>query len=591
MFRIRAMSLSCLVFRATVLVVACGAVLGTATAADSVKPAPVTDLLLTRSGADVSLAWTAVTLDAAGNPETVGHYNVYRGLAPDFAPDLVGGSNRIGSPASPLFSDAGAASNAANYFYLVTSVDAAGNESATKPPQVTLPPVLSGSWTDTTIELSWTPAQPAGAVAGYRVYYSTASRAYEFTKDVGSATSTSMTGLALWTNWYFAVVAVDANGNESVFSNEHVDCVAGRVKVRAHDDDYLCWGAANCPPRPGTVQRADGWQLNVPADFPQGNWTKVTVTYTIDSRLCKVGQHGTTDKCGGSNPGGYNPCGDPWDRTAHLYLLMDESCLGNNASCINNDQLELMRAITPFGTDAPPPEGDGVVPPRVLTLDITPYAPLLAGHKWVGAEIGHFVQAGWHVSSEFTFSKRADEVSPDPPAAGIQVIGFSGTPMTVRRVTVPANATKVVTRLFTTGHGGGRFCDGGTKNGIACTTNSQCPGGTCGTCDEFCHRTNRILKNGSPIWTYVPWRECCVPLQPGDPLCRGCTTWNACGYPSCTYDRAGWCPGYIACHKDDPCDQDLDMTAQLPPGGTYDIGYDVQVQTGSWSVSLVLYWY
>jgi hypothetical protein len=33
------------------------------------------------------------------------------------------------------------------------------------------------------------------------------------------------------------------------------------------------------------------------------------------------------------------------------------------------------------------------------------------------------------------------------------------------------------------------------------------------------------------------------------------------------------------------------MTSQLAAGGTYNIDYDVLVQRGSWSVSLVMYWY
>ena len=53
----------------------------------------------------------------------------------------------------------------------------------------------------------------------------------------------------------------------------------------------------------------------------------------------------------------------------------------------------------------------------------------------------------------------------------------------------------------------------------------------------------------------------------------------------------GWCPGYIACHHDAPCDQDLLMTAHLRPGSTHDVDYNVTPLNGSWSVSLVAYWY
>ena len=131
----------------------------------------------------------------------------------------------------------------------------------------------------------------------------------------------------------------------------------------------------------------------MPATFPEGDWTRVLVTYTMDSRLCEPPAGGNVTKCGSGNPcvnpqcngfPAYNTCGDPWDRLAHLFVVLDETCIAGVGSCINDNQLELMRAITPFGTDADPPDGTGVVPPRELTLDITPFAPQLTGTKYVG---------------------------------------------------------------------------------------------------------------------------------------------------------------------------------------------------------------
>lgn len=576
------------IVRSVAAVAASAFIASAALAADVTKPKEVGGVNADKVANDVTLSWAAVTQDVNGGTETVSSYRIYRGVTPDFVPDKSAGTNRVGTSATTSFTDAGAVGSGIDGYYLVTAVDAAGNESASKAATVTTVPALSGSYTDTTIELNWTAAAPSDQIAKYLVYYGTKSRVYDNVKDVGTALSTSMTGLASNTNYYFAVVAVDVNGNESLFSNEHINCLAGRLSIKAHDDDLICWlsGGASCPPKPGRVQRNDGFQIMAPIDFPEGNWTKVTVTYTLDSRLCKVGVNGTTDKCGGTNPGGYNPCGDPWDRTAHLFLVLDNCINTPGANCITNDNLELMRAITPFGTDAPAPNGSGLVPPRVLTLDITPFTPLLTGRRYVGAEIGNYVQAGWHVTSEFKFTKRPEEASPKPPAAGVQVIGFAGAPLAPRSVTIPANASQVKMRLFTTGHGGTQYCDGGSNDGAACTSNANCPGGSCQNCDEFCHRTNRILKNGSPIWTGVPWRTDCSPGS-----ITACQGWNACGWPSCTFSRAGWCPGYIACPTPGACDQDMDFTSQFPPGSTSNVGYDVLVQRGSWAVSLVLYWY
>ena len=560
-----------------------------ALAADVTKPAGVAGLLADRNGADVALSWTAVAQDALGAPETIAEYRIYRGTTPSFVADLVNGTNRVGTAAGTTFNDLGAIGGVDSYYYRVTARDLAGNESAAAAPAVTTPPTLTTGWTDTAITLAWSGAAPSANVAGFAVYYGRGPRSYETRVDVGNVASYNLLGLQLETAYYVAVVAYDAAGIESAFSNEGVEGVAGRVTVRAHNADYLCWGAAKCPPRAGTIQRADGWQLNVPVDFPAGDWKRVTVTYTIDSRLCVNGQNGTTNKCGDTNPGGYNPCGDPWDRIANLYLVTDEACLTNGQSCIQPANLELMRAITPFGTDAAPPLGSGVVPPRVLTLDVTPFEPLLSGRKYVGAEIGHFVQAGWWVTVDFKMSKRPEEASAKKPADGITVVHFGGAPMTPpRNVTIPADAQVVKIRLFTTGHGGSQYCNGGSNNGGACTSSTQCPGGSCQACDEFCQRNNRILKNGAPIWQAVPWRTDC---SPGSVV--ACQGWNACGWPSCTFSRAGWCPGYIACHSNagGGCNQDIDLTSQFTPGQSADVGYDVEVMRGGWQVSMALYWY
>ena len=56
------------------------------------------------------------------------------------------------------------------------------------------------------------------------------------------------TGLETDVNWYFSVTAVDIGGNETAFSNEHVDPVAGTIDMRVHDAEELCWGADGCTP-------------------------------------------------------------------------------------------------------------------------------------------------------------------------------------------------------------------------------------------------------------------------------------------------------------------------------------------------------
>jgi hypothetical protein len=75
--------------------------------------------------------------------------------------------------------------------------------------------------TTTTASLAW---NASSDVTGYRLYYGTATNTYQQAKGsgvaVGNATSYTVSGLKSGTLYYFAVTAVDSNGNESPYSNE-----------------------------------------------------------------------------------------------------------------------------------------------------------------------------------------------------------------------------------------------------------------------------------------------------------------------------------------------------------------------------------
>jgi len=57
-------------------------------------------------------------------------------------------------------------------------------------------------------------------LAGYKVYYGTGSRVYNWFIDVGNATTCTVTGLADGSTYYFAATAYDGSGLESVYSSE-----------------------------------------------------------------------------------------------------------------------------------------------------------------------------------------------------------------------------------------------------------------------------------------------------------------------------------------------------------------------------------
>lgn len=67
--------------------------------------------------------------------------------------------------------------------------------------------------------LAWSPNQERD-VAGYRVYYGTASRTYGPPITIGNVTAYTLGNLAVGATYYFAVTAYDTAGYESGFSNE-----------------------------------------------------------------------------------------------------------------------------------------------------------------------------------------------------------------------------------------------------------------------------------------------------------------------------------------------------------------------------------
>ena len=96
------------------------------------KPEKVEGLMVSKSGADASLAWLPVTRDEKGNNITVDHYNVYSGPIPSFYPDLLGGTNLMGQAISTSATDTGTLSDLNPRYYLVTAVDGSGKESYTR---------------------------------------------------------------------------------------------------------------------------------------------------------------------------------------------------------------------------------------------------------------------------------------------------------------------------------------------------------------------------------------------------------------------------------------------------------------------------
>lgn len=103
--------------------------------------------------------------------------------------------------------------------YTLTCTGSGGSASQSVTVSVTTSPAQPSN----TAALSWSPS-PDADVLGYRVYYGTASRAYDQPRgsglDVQGATRYVVQNLARGQRYYFAVTAYDAAGNESWFSAE-----------------------------------------------------------------------------------------------------------------------------------------------------------------------------------------------------------------------------------------------------------------------------------------------------------------------------------------------------------------------------------
>jgi fibronectin type 3 domain-containing protein len=97
------------------------------------------------------------------------------------------------------------------FLYLLFTMVICLNASSAFPGTATL------SWNAPTTNADGTPLTD---LAGYKVYYGTASRTYSQNIDVGNVTTYAVNNLTDGATYYFAVTAYDTSSNESAYSNE-----------------------------------------------------------------------------------------------------------------------------------------------------------------------------------------------------------------------------------------------------------------------------------------------------------------------------------------------------------------------------------
>lgn len=82
------------------------------------------------------------------------------------------------------------------------------------------------------VSLGWNPSSDTN-VAGYNIYYGTASGDYASEVAVGNVSVITISNLTCGTTYYFAATAVDSTGDESSFSNEATFIVPGILTLSA----------------------------------------------------------------------------------------------------------------------------------------------------------------------------------------------------------------------------------------------------------------------------------------------------------------------------------------------------------------------
>ncbi len=196
----------------------------TATTSSDPPPPVPTGLTATGTSTEVTLSWSPVSA-----PDLDG-YHVYRDTNPITTP--APGLRLTSTPQDPTtFADANVTTGV-RYYYRVTAVDDAGNESALSnqadatpgdpPPPV--PTGLTATGTSTEVTLSWSPVS-APDLDGYHVYrdinpFVTPAPGLRLTSAPQDPVTFADANVAPGVRYYYRVTAVDDAGNESVPSNQ-----------------------------------------------------------------------------------------------------------------------------------------------------------------------------------------------------------------------------------------------------------------------------------------------------------------------------------------------------------------------------------
>ena len=199
--------------------------------------------------------------------------------------------------------------------------------------------------------------------------------------------------------------------------------------------------------------------------------------------------------------------------------------------------IELMRFFTPFGirhyNNQVKVQGLKWEDSTYYKQDVTPILSKLKGEAWVGVFIGNYDRGG-HIASlklKYYPNEQAEKEKTQtktwisPLFNTVNIMEMSGQEYGTMfdqdslRVdfTIPKGLKNIQLQYISTGHGG---WDGG---------------------DEFNPKTNQIIIDEKPVYSYIPWRSDCATFRKYNPASGN--FWN--GISSSDLSRSGWCPGTL----------------------------------------------
>jgi len=144
--------------------------------------------------------------------------------------------------------------------------------------------MLTSTGHSANITLAWN-ASPETDIAGYKVYYGTASQNYDWVLDIGKVTTYTVTGLTSGFTYYFAVTAYDTSDLESTYSNQ-VSASACTYSISPQSENFTAsggTGSVTVSTQSGcswTASSGVSWMTITSGNSGTGNGT---VSYSISS--------------------------------------------------------------------------------------------------------------------------------------------------------------------------------------------------------------------------------------------------------------------------------------------------------------------